>query len=333
MSQATAAPFRAPRICVVVISHILNVPVRAMFERLRREVPLDHDTCMILSTDDPTAAAAGGVDVPGLVWISKEDLFRLGYPQKCRHQNWVMAGNLDLVFLEFQRRLPDYDQYWFVEYDVHWEGDWSVFFEHFRHSQAALLAATLQHIDEVPQKLALLSYPQHVVPADVPLDRTNTVKGFLPICRISRELMQALDAAYQKGLGGHYEIMIPSVAVQGGMSIEDFGGRGRYVQSDNVDRFYFARGSAYTHSPGNFVVRPEQRVLRRPNTLWHPVKPSGVPLWHPLRFEGGAMKGIEEWLKPWIWRVVIWLWFAIRWRPLHVAADLGTGDAPPTSQV
>ncbi len=33
-----------------------------------------------------------------------------------------MVGNLDLVFLKFQNRHPGHGQYWFLEYDVHWEG-------------------------------------------------------------------------------------------------------------------------------------------------------------------------------------------------------------------
>jgi len=309
------------RPCVAVISHVLNAPVRSVFERLRREAPADHDVWMILSTDDPTASIAG-LDESDVVRISRDDIFRLGYPQKCREQDWSMAGNLDLVFLEFKRRMPDYGHYWFVEYDVHWEGIWSVLFEHFRASDAALLAATVQQIDEVPHKLDPQAYPQYVVPADLPWERANTIKAFLPICRINHETLTALDEGYRRGLGGHYEFMVPCVAAQNGMPVEDFGGRGRYVKPENLDRFYFARGSAYTHSPGNFVFRPEQRVLARRNTLWHPVKPGGVPLWHPLRYKGSPLKVIEEALKPLLWRLVIWLWFATRWRALKVESSV-----------
>ncbi len=317
--QHSTAPPGTRRICVAIVSHVLNAPVRAMFERVRREAPEDHDVWMILSTDDPAAPIAW-LNEKDVVRISKADIFRPGYPQKCREQGWTMAGNLDLVFLEFKRRLPNYSHYWFVEYDVHWEGIWSVLFEYFRHSKAALLAATLQHTDEVPHKLDQLNDPQLVIPTDALLERANIIKAFLPLCRISHELLTALDAAYRKGLGGHYEFLVPSVAVQNGRTIEDFGGRGRYVKPENVDRFYFARGSAYTHSPGTFVFRPEQHVLARSNTLWHPVKPGGVPLWHPLRFKGSPLKTFEESVKPWIWRAVIWLWFATRWRPLKVEA-------------
>ncbi len=59
-----------------------------------------------------------------------------------------------------------------------------------------------------------------------------------------------------------------------------------------------------------------RRVLRRRNTLWHPVKPAGIPAWHPLRLGGNPVKATLERVKPVIWRAVNWLWFAIRWRPL-----------------
>ncbi len=109
---------------------------------------------------------------------------------------------------------------------------------------------------------------------------------------------------------------MPTISAQNGMVIEDFGGRGRFVRPGNRDRFYFARGDNYSHSPGSFVFRPVQRVLPRPNTLWHPVKPSGVLAWHPLRVEGGPARTVLELVKPLVWQAVIWLWFAVRWRPL-----------------
>ena len=63
--------------------------------------------------------------------VTLDQVMALGYPQKCRREKWDMAGNLDLVFLEFFRRYPHHDWYWFMEYDVHWEGRWSVFLRAF----------------------------------------------------------------------------------------------------------------------------------------------------------------------------------------------------------
>lgn len=299
---------------VVVVTHVVTPPVRAMFERVAREAS-GHAAFLVLSSDDPAADLAG-LDERAVERISRADVMRLGYPEKCRLEGWDMAGNLDLVFLEFRRRRPGFARIWFLEYDVHWQGDWSVFLRHFAASPAAVLAATMQQIDEVAHKEGSPAYPRQVVPPGMTWERRNVIKGFLPAVRLSAAALDALDAAYRAGLGGHYEINVPTVAAQHGMEIEDFGGDGRYVRPENRNRFYFAHGGTYSHSPGTFVFRPVQRVLDRPNTLWHPVKPDDVPAWHPLRIGGSLPKVLLERFKPLAWQAAIRLWFATRWRPL-----------------
>ena len=305
----------AARISVAIISHVLTDGVLAVFERMQREAPPDHDVRLILSVAREDEHYPGD-DAPAVIRISREAFLRRQYPEKCHRQGWSMTGNLDLVFMEFADRVAGYDTYWFVEYDVHWEGYWSVFFEHFRPSGAAVIATTVMHIDDIPHK-EFREHPPLVTPSAVRWDRRNFIKCFLPICRIDRAVFTALDAAYRAGLGGHYELTVASVAAANGLEVEDIGGAGAYVRAENVNRFYFANGSTYTHSPGNFVFRPDQRVLPRLNTLWHPVKLSGVPLWHPLRKDGGFLKRLVEKIKPVICRVIIWVWFATRWRPFH----------------
>ena len=306
------------RTCIGLVSHLLNAPVRAVFERLRAEAPPGCEVRMIFSTDDPNAGSAGLAE-EDIDRISAQQVFALPYPTKCQATDWDMAGNLDAVFLEFFRRHPDHDRYWFVEYDVFWQGHWSVFFDHFDRSEADLLAATIHRLDAMPHK-ADIAYPVQVVPEGMAWERAKVLKAFLPICRLSNRGLRALDAAYRAGLGGHYEINVPSVLAQNGMDGEDYGGDGAFVRPDNLNRFYFARGDTFSHSPGTFVFRPAQHVLRRQNTLWHPVKPEGVPVWFPLAIRGNLRKNIVEWTKPHVGRLIIRWWFAVRWRPLRTAA-------------
>ena len=308
------------RDCVAFVSHIANAPVRRVFERLEREAPAELDVFFLLSSD--AAPEKEGPPVgEHLVQVTRDDVLRLGYPRKCQAANWEMAGNLDLVFLEFARRHPRYERIWFVEYDVHWEGKWSVLFERFRDSDADILATTILPIGRRPDRLHRHIYPPLVLPAGPAWDPALILNGFLPICRVSRAALDALRQAYLDGLCGHYEIMLPSAAAQAGLVIEDIGGNGCFVRPENRNRFYFARAGTFSHSPGCFVFRPEQKVLPRPNTLWHPVKPERVPLWHPLRVAGNPLKTAVEWLKPLLWRGVIRLWFATRWRPFQPGAS------------
>lgn len=302
------------RDCIAFICHVWNPSVQAVFERLQREAPPDLDVRFVLSSEAEPASLVG-LAPEHLIQVSREDLFRLGYPEKCRTDQWEMAGNLDLVFLEVFRRQPEYDRYWFIEYDVHWEGRWDVLFERFRGSDADMLATTVLRIEQVPHKLAELSYPRLLMPPGMVWSRSQLLKAFLPICRISKAALDALQQAYRDGLGGHYEITVPSIAAHAGLVVEDIGGNGPFVRPQNRNRFYFARGSTSSHSPGSFVFRPAPKVLPYRNTLWHPVKPDAVPLWHPLRMGGSPLKTLVERLKPFIWRCVIRLWFATRWRP------------------
>lgn len=301
---------------VALVSHAWTPDIQNILKRLQREVPADHDVRLLLNTNALTPFT--NLPTNNIERIIKEDLFRLPYPEKCHAGDWDIAGNIDLAFLEFRRRLPDYAFYWFVEYDVHYEGKWESFFEHFRTSPAAVIATTIEYLSKTPSKQnALTNYPRLVLPVGCGWRDNMVVKGFFPICRLSSELLDILDAQYRTGLGGLYEVTMPTIALLNGMIVEDVGGDGSFVRNDNRNRFYFADGKTYTHSPGNFVFRPEiTKVLQRENTLWHPVKPAGVPLWHPLRAHGNLLRKVKEAIKLVVGRVWIRWWFATRWRPL-----------------
>ena len=312
------------RDCVVFISHVVNGPLIRAFERLVDESPADHDVLFLLNGDAPSPDAGRRLG-ERLVRIDREDLLGLGYPEKCRREGWKMQGNVDLIYLVFRRRHPGYGRVWFVEYDVHWEGRWGALFEHFRASPADVLGGILCPVAEVPRKLDIMVPPRVIVPEGFGYGPLDMIKGFIPICRLSGAALDALDAAYARGLCGHAELCLPTAAARAGLILEDFGGRGPYVRPENRDRFYFARTSSYTHSPGTFVFRPAPRVLPRPNTLWHPVKPGDVALMHPMRSRGGPLKTALEAVKPLLWQAMIRLWFATRWRPLRPASEAGRG--------
>ncbi len=303
---------------MALVCHTLQPSIVAMLERVAREAPDDHEVCLLYNGGAAADLAALDTGLaPRVVAIATPDLLGAPYPEKCRAEAWEMAGNLDLAFLEFQRRRPGFDRYWFIEYDVHYEGDWRALFEYFRHSPADVLGTILFSTRGRRHKLSGLTYPPLVVPEAVGWDAALVVKGFFPLCRLSAALLRLMDAEYRLGLGGHYEILLPSLAVMRGLAVEDIGGRGEFVARANRDRFYFATPGTFTHSPGTFVFRPAvARVLPRRNTLWHPVKAAGTTAWFPLKVRGNMVKNALEWLKPYLWRGVIRLWFATRWNPL-----------------
>ena len=255
--------------------------------------------------------------MPGEAFFLASDarLLRLPYPTKCAPAGWrINPGNADLIPLSFGYERPEFDRIWGIEYDVHYEGDWSVFFDHFEASDAALLTTTLYR--ESPWRIPR---PPSRSPSFQHYDEKRWIRAFLPIFRLDRRGWEAIDAAYRAGCGGHNELTWPTILDHAGLPLEDIGGDGGWVRPGNRNRFYFNTPRTFSMSPGTFVFRPplQRAMLHRENTLWHPVKPSNVRNWYPTVFGGGKLKNLVEAVKPYLHQFMIWWWFLTEWRPLH----------------
>jgi hypothetical protein len=310
------------RSAILVLTHFCDDRILRFFERVRAEVPANHDVYLAINLKTESDAAPAGSEAAGdaLFLTSDERLVAMGYREKCRPEGydgtgWIHPGNADLVPILFTRAHPEYDQIWSIEYDVHFEGNWGVFFDHFAPSSAHLIATTLHNAADTADNVM---DPPFLEPDGKSPDLAKCVRGFFPLYRVSREALGVIDREYGAGWGGHYEMVLGTLLSRAGMEIEDIGGNGPYVKPENRNRFYFASKHTYTKSPGTFVFRPAfHKVMKRPNTLWHPVKPPGnYTVWYTLRNKGGLAKNALEAAKPRIWWSVIWLWFAFIWRPL-----------------
>jgi hypothetical protein len=219
----------------------------------------------------------------------------------------VNPGNTDTIFLLFHRQHPQYEHVWGIEYDVHYEGSWSYFFDHFGGSTADLLGTTLGGTFKNVS-------PKVTDPSGTPLADNDVVRGFFPVFRLSRRALATLDDAYQSGWSGHAELVWATVLTKEGLEIEDFGGDGIYVKPQNINRFYCNHPSRWSLSPGTFVFRPNVKVLSRPNTLWHPVKPDYVRPWdangQPRYLRRLRNSGIQA-----AYTLMNWVWFATSWHP------------------
>jgi hypothetical protein len=215
-------------------------------------------------------------------------LIELGYPGKSaaeklygprqgdrHHQRFHFdPGNVELPLLRFFKDHPGYDHYWTVEYDVRFTGSWNAFFSSFAASGADLLGTTLTRYDQVPDW-------HHWPTLDLagrPIGKERYLRGFFPIYRLSRRALMQLDRDYRAGVKGHFECLVPTLLNHAGMTVEDIGGDGEFVQPGNRNRFYRNTPSRGSLNPGTFVFRPAMhRPGDEPDMLWHPVRHS--PLW------------------------------------------------------
>jgi len=301
------------RTAVFLTTYFVSPALEEAYRRLCNETPENHDVYLVvnLSPGDPPVEST--IPPDRLITLTLQDLRSLPYPLKAQAPDWRFhPGNEDLIFWATWSRLPDYDFYWGVEYDVWFEGSWRLLFDRFLSSDADLLGTTLYRARLTPNAFNIWSLRY---PADVDLADQNRIKGFYPIYRFSRRGAQLVDAGYRAGWGGHMEIAWATILAHEGAVIEDIGGDQEFVRPENRNRFYFNTFWTYSLSPGTFVFRPNfPRSLGRPGTIWHPVKPAAGRNWHVLAFDHTLRKKVASLVKALYFRLAIHAWFVLRWR-------------------
>jgi hypothetical protein len=297
------------RTALLFQTHYMDRALERAFRRLQRQAPARFD-CRVLVHLPP------GAPVPKRLarlphYIVRSDALRaLPYPRKTAEQDWTGrrwdlwgGGHCDLIPLHAMRCGGDYDFTWVIEYDVAFTGDWSRFFSAFADSEADFLGTCLRTPAEDPHWVCWPSLRGG--PDEARLAQAATA-ALLPVFRVSRRLLRAMDDAYTQGFGGHVEATWPTLARARGFVIEDIGGDGPFVRPGNRNRFYTSSMSSarqFYLAPGTYFAKPAMyRPGRRRDTLWHPVKPwhwrteirAGVQEWRTI---GGRWKRqLREWL-------------------------------------
>jgi hypothetical protein len=228
-------------------SMLTIVPV---FDQTRKSFPVDH--------------------IANARVVRWKDLTRqLPYREKHReHRGTFWPRNIEMPLMGFFQESPRYANYWLMEYDVRFTGHWKELFGHFAASKSDLLATTIFDYDFRPEwdNWKTLRSPQGVAERD-------RVRALLSLCRLSNTALQAVHRAYCEGWSGHYEVTIPTILKTQGLTLEDFGGSGRYVAPGNHNRFYRNTPEVGGLAPGTFTIAANAICDEYPlNMLWHPIK-------------------------------------------------------------
>ena len=186
---------------------------------------------------------------------------------------------LDLVHFAAIRRLPDFDHWWFVEYDTDFSADWESFFRAFAECDADLLGTTIYPRTVDPR---WFFWPDFEAPPSVPPGAA--ARGFFPVVRLSRRFVETYTADVADGWHGHFESLYPTIALVRGLVVEDIGGTGPFVPPSRRGLFYRNSYRDLRLYPGTFRFQPPvsthyfaptNRDLAEPERLWHPIKTHG----------------------------------------------------------
>lgn len=191
----------------------------------------------------------------------------------------LQMGYMDVLLMPHARAAAN-EFVWLLEYDVDFSGDWVSLFAQFADNRADLLTTTLNSELRDPAWTFWNS-------AKAPVDFGDRLRGFLPLARVSKRLLDAYDEAVSSaGWRGHYEFILPTVARSRRLHIEDIGGVGPFTPRRRRGRNYVNVPANHRLGPGTFIWRPslpdyfheDPSRFSHADMLYHPVK-AGVVEW------------------------------------------------------
>lgn len=207
---------------ILFLTHFWSPALGERFLRLQRE-SRDFGECRVLLHDDHGPVRRAWQDLldeagipEGLEPFEPQQLeAELGYTML--RKGSLTPGSAHFPLLELMRH-SDCTHYWLVEFDVECSRPWQEFFGAFEHGDADLLAS---HVYSRAQRPDWFWWESLLWPADAGVPVTGQWKAFLPICRISRRALEAVDAAHRAGWRGHCEVLLPTVLRGAGLDLRD----------------------------------------------------------------------------------------------------------------
>lgn len=206
------------------------------------------------------------LDLPHFI-CTRSSIANIGYPTYSSN-NSLVPGSSHFLLMEFYRKHP-YKNYWFIEYDVRFTGNWKDFFNYFNSSNEDLLTTHIRKHEE--QSWVFWNSVSH--PTEK-IETSKLLRSFNPIFRISLPAAKYIDKKYQDKWRGHYELTLPTFLHNAGFKIRDFGGIGQFTHPEDVNKFYVeSTGDLHDDICMRFKD-PHLWIINKPrNKLIHPVKP------------------------------------------------------------
>ncbi len=268
------------RNAILFSSHLLDEAVLTRFRKLRSEVPAGYDVYFFFAE-----AKLGKKKVlrhAGAPVLEHGEDSWMTYKQPNRYCTLKIPGNEDGMLLSAFHRMPVYDYYWYLEYDVVYTGNWGAFFGDFDENASDMLSTNVTRHDEIP---AWPLWKSVGMPEGMNLPRSAWLRSFNPILRLSSRAMEVLTEECAKGWTGHSEAIMPTILHERGLSIEDFGGSGEFTPSERENRHYRSNRLDNSLAPGTFVFRPPMTAPGDEHgKLWHPVKDTKHRTWDSTGF-------------------------------------------------
>ncbi len=203
--------------CVVLFSYAYNQITDERYAQIKSDLGQFYDVYLFLSEcDNPDP------DNNHIVCASRDEIFLPIYGEKSASLK-IVPGNSDLNVLAFWRKFPGYRYYWICEYDVYSPSGFGKLHNLNTFSDADVLCTQVTTIPMYPDwphwstlKVGALRDGRS---ADV-VTEDQVLMGFMPLARLSADLLATLDWSYRNGWAGHYEVTMTTIAKVNAMTVE-----------------------------------------------------------------------------------------------------------------
>jgi hypothetical protein len=255
---------------VLLLTHFIDQNIIEKYKKLENEIGQEYDLYWVFQTDYGTHNESLLDKDVNLFTFNLDELNKLGYSPIFDK----LYGSEHFIMEYFFHEHSEYDFYWGIEYDVIFTGNWNVLFKAFKDSAADLLSSHIERYREGEN--SSWDWWNFISFADEDrIDKSQYIKSFNPIYRISNRALTLLDSFLKKDKnGGFYELIMSTLLYHKGFKIVDFGGTGEFVQPGFKNKFY-VQGKGINF--GTMRWRPEFSndeilALETTNKLFHPLK-------------------------------------------------------------
>ncbi len=268
------------------LTHTWAPELEAEFERLYgMACPDSPDVWLLLDSRTPGAASLAK-RYRRCHLFDEKTLFQLPY-RKLEGRGLIHHPHFPVFDFFLSHR--DYDTYWVIEYDVRYTGQWESLLGSFQCYDHDLVTS---HIRRFAQEPGWFWWDSFHHPTKI-VARDNYVRSFNVIYRISNRALEFLHQAQLDGWRGYPEVLFPTLLLDDGFRLLDFGGDGEFTLPELRNGVYTSHASRSGHLSilGTMRYRPSRaRAGRRPNKIYHPVKPTFM-----MEPRGDKVRAIARW--------------------------------------
>jgi hypothetical protein len=284
------------KIAVVFLTHFFDVEIERRYAKLKGEAP-DGASVFIMAEKGapiPVALAAQTHEFE-FARLRKRSAKVIG--------DHLVPGNVHLAFLDFYETHSGFDHYWFIEYDVVFNGSWRALFDAVGRDASDLVAGSVRARADEPGWFwwSFMDF------RGGPL-RSAWLRSFFPLCRISSRALDAVAKRVANSWTGHHEGLIPTAVREAGLSVTDLGGDGPFTPEERRHRFYTSVSSREGEMLlGTLRAAPPHFLpCLLHGVIYHPVKRRRLPHWGDL-LKMRQRCGV-------LWRGLGGAWAASYWR-------------------